>query len=63
MGHGRHWVDSKSLRTKNEFLHYFASMKQEVNAMCMVWLGGPGGGVVDLLFTQLSINMNCVQCL
>ena len=41
MGHGRHWVDSKSLRrTKNEFLHYFASMKQEVNAMCMVWLGG-----------------------
>ena len=41
MGHGRHWVDSKSLRTKNEFLHYFASMKQEVNAMCLVWLGGP----------------------
>ena len=40
MGHGRHWVDSKSLRTKNEFLHYFASMKQEVTAMCMVWLGG-----------------------
>ena len=22
-----------------------------------------GGGVVDLLFTLLSINMNCVQCL
>ena len=51
------------MRTKNEYHHYFASMKQEVTAMCMVWLGGTGGGVVDLLFTQLSINMNCVQCL
>ena len=47
-------------------MNYFASNFSQCKCGTSAWCGlegGGGGGVVDLLFTLLSINMNCVQCL